>query len=122
MTESIQQIQLISWWKLQYPGKIIFSIPNGSWLYGDRVTRAKIMRKMKAEGLLKGVSDLFIPIPKDEYSGLFIEMKNICKTSCSVSGDQVWFLDQMRVAGYRAEWCAGFDKAREIITEYMKGR
>jgi hypothetical protein len=122
LTESKQQQLLISWWKLQYPGKIIFAIPNGAWLSGDKVTRAKLMRKMKAEGLLKGVSDLFIPIPRGNYCGLFIEMKNIGKPRCSVSEDQMWFIDEMNAAGYLAVWCAGFDKAREVIVEYMKGK
>jgi|APSaa5957512535_1039671.scaffolds.fasta_scaffold33654_2 hypothetical protein len=120
MTESKQQQLLISWFKLQYPGKIIFAIPNGAMLGG--ANRALIGRIRKREGLLKGVSDLFLPIQKGDYAGCFIEMKNIGATRCKVSEDQKWFLDEMNTAGYKAEWCAGFDAAKEVITEYMKGR
>ena len=120
MTESKQQQLLIAWFKLQYPGKIIFSIPNGAMLGG--ANRALIGKIRKREGLLKGVSDLFVPIPNKKYCGLFIEMKNIGATRCKVSEDQRWFLDEMNTAGYKAEWCAGFDAAREVIIDYMKGR
>jgi hypothetical protein len=120
MTESKQQQLVITWFKLQYPGKIIFAIPNGAMLGGRNPKQMGSLRKR--EGLLKGVSDLFIPIPSFSYSGLFIEMKNIGKTLCSVSEDQRWFIDEMREAGFVAEWCAGFDAAKEVITEYMKGR
>ena len=120
MSESRQQQLLIAWFKLQYPGKIIFAIPNGAMLGGRNKVQMGVLRKR--EGLLKGVADLFIPIQKGEYAGLFIEMKNVGKTRCSVTEDQKWFLDEMNAAGYKAEWCAGFDAAKEVITEYMKGR
>ena len=117
-TEGQQQIALIKWFKYQYQGKIIFAIPNGAMLGGNKYA---LMRKMKQEGLLPGASDLFIPIPKGNYCGLFIEMKNLGATVCKVSEDQKWFLDEMRIAGYAAEWAAGFDKAKDIIENYMKG-
>ena len=120
MTESKQQQLLIAWFKLQFPGKIIFAIPNGAALGGrNNLLLGKIRKR---EGLLKVVSDLFIPIQKGNYAGCFIEMKNIGATRCKVSEDQRWFLDEMNIAGYKAEWCAGFDAAKEVITEYMKGR
>ena len=122
MSESTQQIHLIKWFKLQYPGKIIFSIPNALKLGSRAGNKYAMLRNLKNEGLLKGVSDLFVPIPRGNYHGLFIELKNIGKTRCSVSEDQRWFIDEMRESGYRAEWAPGFDKAKEIITEYMKGR
>ena len=43
---------------------------NGVKLSG---TQAKIA---KGQGMLSGVPDLFLPVPKNGYHGLFIEMKS----------------------------------------------
>ncbi len=32
MTESTEQQQVIYWFNMQYPDKIIFAIPNSTWL------------------------------------------------------------------------------------------
>lgn len=72
MTEDQLQQQIYTWYnnkfclKNQEPRHIIFSVPNG----GSRnVIEAK---KMKATGLLSGVSDLIIIRPEKV---LFIELK-----------------------------------------------
>lgn len=72
MTEDQLQQQIFTWYnnnyclKNQSPRHIIFSVPNG----GSRnVVEAK---KMKATGLLSGVSDLIIVHPDKTF---FIELK-----------------------------------------------
>lgn len=47
----------------------IFAIPNG----GKRHIATAV--KMKAEGVKRGVPDIFIPIPVRYYSGFFLEVK-----------------------------------------------
>jgi len=67
--ESKLQQQCIKWICLQYPNIICMAIPNG----GKRSrTEAAIM---KAEGVLAGAADLFIPKSNKDYYGLFIELK-----------------------------------------------
>lgn len=127
MSESIEQQAVITWFRTQYPDKIIFAIPNGAWLSGDAKRRAMIMRKSKKEGLLPGVSDLFIPVPimptnGSWFHGLFIEMKAEGKTWCSVSPVQRQFLEDMVAQGYLAIWAAGFEHAKQIIEDYMNIR
>lgn len=52
--ESHIQIQMVNWFRLQYPSYIIAAIPNG----GRRnAVEAKIM---KGEGVLAGFSDLIV--------------------------------------------------------------
>jgi hypothetical protein len=73
MSEHSEQKSLITWCDLNrknYPGlEWIFAIPNG----GKRnIITAK---KLKAEGVKPGVFDLFLPVPRGIYHGLFIEMK-----------------------------------------------
>lgn len=64
--ESQIQIQMVKWFRLQYPRYIIAAIPNG----GQRsALEAKIM---KGEGVLAGFSDLII-IARENV--LFIEVK-----------------------------------------------
>ena len=71
LSEHQEQCLLINWFRLQYKqySKHLFSIPNG----GSRHIVTAV--NLKAEGVLAGVSDLFLMIPKGEYHGMFIEMK-----------------------------------------------
>lgn len=50
--------------------KWLHAIPNG----GAR--NVVVAVKLKAEGVLKGISDIFWPHPRGGYHGLYIEFKN----------------------------------------------
>jgi hypothetical protein len=65
-TESEEQIAFIQWFRRKYCTVRIFHIPNG----GARSKRTAA--KLKSEGVLRGVPDLFVP----EWN-LWIEMKRI---------------------------------------------
>ncbi|MFY7733749.1 MAG: VRR-NUC domain-containing protein [Bacteroidia bacterium] len=67
--ESKIQINCVKWFKIQFPMYVLFSIPNGG---ARRLIEAKIL---KAEGVMSGVSDLFLMFGNGTYNGLFIEMK-----------------------------------------------
>lgn len=47
----------------------LFAIPNG----GAR--NIIVAAKLKAEGVISGVWDMFLAVPKGNYGGLFIEIK-----------------------------------------------
>ena len=117
MSESEQQQMVVSWFRMQYPKEIIFAIPNGSMLGGQN--RFKLATKYRKEGLLPGVSDLFIACPKGVYHGMFIEMKDKGKTYSSVSNEQKFFLESAISKGYLCGWAPGFDSAKEKIEDYM---
>lgn len=123
MSERQEQIAVMDWFEKTYPKyyECLFSIPNGSQLAGNKAQRARQMNALKAEGLKPGVSDLFLMVARGGYHGLFIEMKDKGKTKCSVSDTQWEHIRAAREQGYMAEWCAGFDKAKDLITEYMNG-
>jgi hypothetical protein len=72
---------------------------------------------LKAEGVLAGVSDLFLMIPKGEYHGMFIEMK---AKSGKVSDSQKEFMAAASSMNYLAIVCFGFDEAKEAITNYLQ--
>ena len=73
ISESVEQIHLFQWARMQsctMPElNLLFHIPNG----GKRnITTAK---RLKAEGVKAGVPDLFLPVSRGGFFGLFIEMK-----------------------------------------------
>lgn len=91
----------------------VFHIPNG----GSR-NKAEAAR-FKAQGVRPGVPDLFVPVPKGGYAGLFIEMKT---PQGRVSEAQKRWLSRLKQNGYCTRVCRSFDEARRTIDFYMKLR
>ena len=65
------QCSCVNWFRYQYPrySLNLFAVPNGG--RRDKVTAGKL----KAEGVVAGVSDLILALRTDEFGALFIEMK-----------------------------------------------
>jgi hypothetical protein len=70
LNEHQEQKILVRWYRLQYTqyAKYLFAIPNG----GVRHIGTAI--KIKDEGGMAGVSDLFLMIPKAGWHGMWIAM------------------------------------------------
>lgn len=119
MTEHQEQVAVIQWFRLQHKkyAKCLFSIPNGAHLAGDARLRAIKMNAMKAEGLLPGVSDLMLIVPKAGWHGLFIEMKS---KDGHLSEAQKEFMGAATLMGYQSVVCYGFEDAKEAITNYLQ--
>ena len=111
ISEHQEQVMLINWFRLAFPKYIIFAIPNG----GSRHIVTAV--NLKAEGVLAGVSDLFLMVAKGEWHGMFIEMK--AKTG-SVSDKQKDFMAAANAMNYKTAVCYGFDDAKEAITKYLQ--
>ena len=114
MSESDHQAALVKWFKIRWPEYVIHSIPNGT-----HIRSFKGRQKAKNEGLYKGVSDLFIVVPRGTYHGFYLEMKDEGKKESSLTPEQKSFIQYARWAGYHADWAAGVDEARKKILEYM---
>lgn len=76
-TESEEQQTLFRWAAMQcgkYPElALMFHVPNEG-------KRSKVVGgRMKAEGLKSGVPDIFLPVPRGEYHGLFIEITAVLR-------------------------------------------
>ena len=63
-SEHDEQVGFVLWFRARFPGVLILAVPNG----GKR--HPGTARKLKAEGVVPGVPDLFVP----EWS-LWVEMK-----------------------------------------------
>ena len=112
ISEHQEQVMLITWFRMQYKQyKLhLWAIPNG----GSRHIVTAV--NLKAEGVLAGVSDLFLMIPKAGWHGMFIEMK---AKGGNLSDKQKDFMGAATLMGYQAVVCYGFDEAKEAITKYL---
>lgn len=124
LSEHEEQKNLIKWCKLnknKYQNlDLIFAIPNGNVLsYLNRNIAMRSMNKMKLEGLTKGIPDLFLPVAKGEFHGLFIEMKRI--KNSTTSKEQKEKIEALNNQGYKAVICKGFEGAKKVILEYYGG-
>ena len=110
-TEHEHQVAVVSWFRKTYPGVRIIAIPNG----GMRPKRkdggpSAESARLKAEGVVPGVPDLFIPAWKT-----FVEMKK--PGSGRLTEAQADWLAYLECAGYRAAVCYGADEAKLVIAE-----
>lgn len=103
-SEHAEQAMFVQWFRAQYPGVLLFAIPNGE--YRNKVTAMRL----KAEGVVSGVPDLMVPAWR-----LFIEMKRT--KGGSVSKEQREIMEYLNGCGYRAVVCKGFEAARDLIVK-----
>lgn len=112
MTESDHQILLLKRLRLQYPKLMVLSVPNG----GGRSAREAA--RLKAEGVLAGTPDLFIPELR-----LWIEMKRPKAPGAAagrVSDAQKHVIGELIRCGYHVRICYGVDEAFAAVTEFAK--
>jgi hypothetical protein len=117
-TEHAEQVTTVGWFRSQYPQHKIFAIPNGAYLAGSKLQRAKQMQRLKAEGLETGAPDLLLPVARGGYHGLFVEMKRI--NGSRTSPDQIECRDYLIAQGYQSVICKGHAEAIATIKNYME--
>lgn len=89
----------------------MFAIPNGG-------LRNKFTAyKLKAEGVKAGVPDIFLPVPSNDFHGLFIEMK--FGKNKPTDSQEIWHID-LALGGYKVAVCYSFEDAQKVITSYLK--
>ena len=70
-------------------------------------------------GVKAGVPDLFLPVSRGGYAGLFIELKR--RRGGQISSEQKAWIAALLNEGYCASVCRGFDAATELIDKYIAG-
>lgn len=116
LTENQEQMTLYKWSqqpsvRRQYPElKLMFHIPN------ERHCDPQQGKNLKRMGVRSGVPDLFLPVPRGRYHGLWIEMKT---ETGHTSDTQEWWGEQLAAQGYFWEVCNGWQSAAVVLEWYM---
>lgn len=110
--EESLQTTCVQWFRLRYPGRLIFAIPNG----GKRNVLEAV--RLKAQGVLAGIPDLFIPEPFRGRPGLWVEMK---REDGRPTKHQQKMIEVLRAKGYNVEVCKTFDEFRGVVERYFRG-
>ena len=134
MREIDLQQQVADYIRLRYPS-VIFHSDFGS---GIKLTMGQAIKQKRLNGGRRSWPDMFLAEPdigktdgfKKIWFGLFIELKRegtrIFKKDGKLVADehireQFDMLHDLRQRGYAAEFACGFDDARKLIDDYMKG-
>ena len=114
-SEDEEQMAVIDWAERMtpiYPAlKLLHHIPNG----GKR-SKAEAGR-FRAMGVKSGVPDLFLPVPRGKFHGLWIEMKRT--KDGKLSENQKWWLKALNSLGYSAQVAYGAEQAIRQLEEYL---
>lgn len=112
--EADEQKKLFNWadfMMTQYPELcMMFHIPNG----GSRNKLEAV--NLKRQGVKAGVPDLFLPVARGGYHGLFIELK-YGKNKTTTKQDE--WLEKLNKQGYAVAVCYGCKEAQEKILKYL---
>lgn len=92
---------------------LTFAIPNG----GER--HPAVAARLAAEGVMRGIPDIFCAVAREGYHGLFIEMKK--KQGGRISRDQKIRMAKLSLAGYLCVVARGADEAENILEAYVRG-
>ena len=107
------QCACVRWFNLQWPQYrgLLFAVPNGG-------ARSKATAgKLKAEGVVAGVSDLILLVPKQWAFALCIEMKT---TKGRQSPEQKEWQAKVEGEGYRYAVCHSIDEFMAVVNGYLQ--
>jgi hypothetical protein len=114
-SEHDHQVQLFQWAAdhttiLRPELALLFAIPNG----GKRDPKTAF--RMQEEGVKSGVPDMFLPVARQGYHGLFIELKYGKNTTTE---RQDGWIERLTAQGYLAVVCYGWEAASRVLGEYL---
>lgn len=112
--ESGHQEAVIEWcgWNMQqYPElKLLYHVPNGG--KRDKTTATALKR----QGVKAGVPDLFLPVARCGFHGLYIELK---APDGKLEQSQIDFLLATMQQGYLSLVCVGWQAAVQTLSTYL---
>ena len=112
--EHNEQVAVFAWarWaEAQYPElALLFAVPNGG--ARNKVTAARL----KAEGVKRGVLDIWFPVARGGYHGLTIELK---AKGGRLSPEQRTWLAALQAQGWCALMCVGALEAIAALENYL---
>lgn len=113
-TEDEEQIAVFSWAALnigRFPElELMHHVPNG----GKR-SKSEAVR-FRAMGVKAGVCDIFLPVARGMWHGLYVEMKAL---DGRLSAAQEKYMAAVKAQGYCCRVCFGAEEAIKAISEYL---
>jgi hypothetical protein len=103
------QCSIVQWARLKKLTMLI-AIPNGG------LRNIIVAKKLKMEGVVSGVSDLFFAYPMNGFHGLWIEVKT--KNGKLSSSQDLW-IKNMKFFGYKAEGVRSVNEGINLISDYI---
>jgi VRR-NUC domain len=109
--ESTLQQSCVTWFRYSFPkySLLLFAIPNG----GARTLRTGAI--LKREGVIPGIPDLFLAVPKLHYGGLWIEMKAGKGKLSPLQKDMIKRLE----INYKVAVCYSVDEFMNVVNDYL---
>ena len=107
------QCACVRWFNYQWPEYrgLLFAVPNGG-------ARSKATAgKLKAEGVVPGVSDLILLVPKQWAFALCIEMKT---AKGRQSPEQKIWQKKVEGHGYKYAVCRSLDEFIDTVEAYLR--
>jgi hypothetical protein len=101
-----EQRELVRWFRQTWPGVRIFAVPNGG------VRSKATAGRLKAEGVVSGVPDLFVPAWH-----LWVEMKRV--KGGSLSPEQKDWIAYLEGCGYQCVVGKGAEDAKRQISAFF---
>lgn len=90
---------------------LLFAVPNGG--RRDAVTGARL----KAEGVMAGMPDICLPVPRNGSGALYVELK--ARHRGRLSEAQKERIAALTAAGNQVSVCYGWEAARDAILAYL---
>lgn len=112
-TEQMSVIEWANWNTGRFPElQLLFHVPNG----GKRNAAEAV--RFKAMGVKAGVPDLCLPVPRNGFAGLYIEMKY---GKNRTTKEQEKWITALRQQGYKVVVCYGGIAATKELESYLQG-
>jgi len=110
--ESTIQCQIIEWFKLCYPhlDGLFWANPNG----GSR--HPAEAANLKRQGVMSGVYDLTLAVPRAHYHGAYFEAK---RKGGKLSENQKLFKARIEAQGYYTAEFYSFEEGVDLIMRYL---
>lgn len=110
-TEQVRVMDWCRWHEVRTPElALLYHVPNG----GSR--NQLEAANLKQQGVKAGVPDLFLPVARHDFHGLYIEMKY---GKNKTTDKQEWWLEQLGQQGYKTAVCYGAEEAINTIAGYL---
>lgn len=145
-TEHAEQVELFSWAnKVAYAGfelidsgikppysdnlrkpvpelRWLHAVPNGGARGDSKLSNQIRGNQLIAEGVKAGVADIFLPVSRHGYHGLYIELKRADRKLSKHGELQKEFAYFVHKQGYAYLLCYGSEEAKEAIRDYLNGK